>query len=263
MRDALLTRSTRERRERAPPARRSCLAPSARGHRAQSGPAVGREVSGLPARACADRPRAALRRCGRRGAVLAGESFVREMVDALDARIAAVSSALDRLPASWRTRSGNGQEMLLLVTDLSGEPLWHGLHQRPRLRALLRSQARTSCSTNEAPTWPDRINRLDLTEDESSINELDVLYNEAHRIHWLGATLTFPQRTAAFSKGGCPGTESTILPRTKPSINRFAPLETARTKRRRQSTTQWFPHIGRSAGKSSKRRATAPNTASI
>ena len=65
-----------------------------------------------------------------------------EMVDALDARIAAVSSALDNAFRFVEDAFRNGQEMLLLVTDLSVKPLRHGLHQRPRLRALLRSQRR-------------------------------------------------------------------------------------------------------------------------
>ena len=42
-----------------------------------------------------------------------------EMVDALDARIAAVSSALDNAFRFVEDAFGNGQEMLLLVTDLS------------------------------------------------------------------------------------------------------------------------------------------------
>ena len=133
----------RRRRERAaPPARRSRLAPSTLGHRAQSGPAVGREVRGLPARACADRPRAALRRCGRRGAVLAGESFVRGNGRCAGrAHRGRVERFGQRLPLrggrvpQWPGDAAAGHRPVR-------EPLRHGLHQRPRLRALLRSQRR-------------------------------------------------------------------------------------------------------------------------
>ena len=90
--------------------------------------------------ACADRPRAALRRCGRRGSVLAGENFVRgNGRRAGRAHRGRVERAGQRLPLrGGRVRQRPGDAAV--GHRLIGEPLWHGLHQRPRLRALLRPQ---------------------------------------------------------------------------------------------------------------------------
>lgn len=75
-----------------------------------------------------------------------------EMVDALDARIAAVSSALDNAFRFVEDAFRNGQEMLLLVTDLSVNR-YGGLHTTTGCDATSLT-TKTSCSTNAAPTWP-------------------------------------------------------------------------------------------------------------
>ena len=89
-----------------------------------------------------------------------------EMVDALDARIAAVSSALDNAFRFVEDAFGNGQEMLLLVTDLSVNRYGmafindHGCERYFAHNEDLLFYERGA-------DLADRINRLDLTEDEA------------------------------------------------------------------------------------------------
>ena len=89
-----------------------------------------------------------------------------EMVDALDARIAAVSSALDNAFRFVEDAFGNGQEMLLLVTDLSVNRYGmafindHGCERYFAHNEDLLFYERGA-------DLADRINRLDLTEEEA------------------------------------------------------------------------------------------------
>ena len=89
-----------------------------------------------------------------------------EMVDALDARIAAVSSALDNAFRFVEDAFRNGQEMLLLVTDLSVNRYGmafindHGCERYFAHNEDLLFYERGA-------DLADRINRLDLTEDEA------------------------------------------------------------------------------------------------
>ena len=88
-----------------------------------------------------------------------------EMVDALDARIAAVSNALDNAFRFVENAFGNGQEMLLLVTDLSVNRYGmafindHGCERYFAHNEDLLFYERGA-------DLADRINRLDLTEGE-------------------------------------------------------------------------------------------------
>ena len=89
-----------------------------------------------------------------------------EMVDALDARIAAVSSALDNAFRFVEDAFGNGQEMLLLVTDLSVNRYGmafindHGCERYFAHNEDLLFYERGA-------DLADRINHLDLTEEEA------------------------------------------------------------------------------------------------
>ena len=88
-----------------------------------------------------------------------------QQVDALDARIAATSSALDNAFRFVEDAFGGGQEMLLLVTDLSVNRYGmafindHGCERYFANNEDLMFYERGS-------DLVDRINRLDLTEDE-------------------------------------------------------------------------------------------------
>lgn len=88
-----------------------------------------------------------------------------QQVDALDARIAATSSALDNAFRFVEDAFGGGQEMLLLVTDLSVNRYGmtfindHGCERYFAHNEDLMFYERGS-------DLVDRINRLDLTEDE-------------------------------------------------------------------------------------------------
>ena len=78
-----------------------------------------------------------------------------------------MSSALDNAFRCVEDAFGNGQEMLLLVTDLSVNRYGMAFINDHRLRALLRPQRANSLFYERGADLADRINRLDLTEEEA------------------------------------------------------------------------------------------------